>query len=125
MSDLQCAARFVVLDADTLRDLGALDNTDGLVERLCSERIAGLYAADELAGSGAVRRLAQGLGLRIEPAPGDLAFGGEGYEELADRHRGETVVLVRPGRAGLPTPHPTLHPTLLLVDADGWSAQEF
>ncbi|MDN5791230.1 MAG: hypothetical protein L0H25_10230 [Micrococcales bacterium] len=111
MSDLQCAARFVVLEAQTLGEL------PGLVDRLAGERIAALYAAHDVAGDGAVTWLAGELGLGVEVTPGDLTPGGAGYDELADRHRGETVVVVQAGAASAPT--------LLLVDADGWSTEEF
>lgn len=111
MSDLQCAARFVVLEAKAIGELA------GLAERLVAERTAGLYAAHDVAGEGAVMRLAGELGLSVEAAPGDLTLGGAGYDDLADRHRGETVVIVRSGAASAPI--------LLLVDADGWSTEEF
>jgi hypothetical protein len=42
---------------------------------------------------------------------GDLADGTSGFEEIVDRHRGETVVVVRGGS--------DVQPVLLLVDADG------
>ena len=105
MSDLQCAARFVVLDAS------GLDDVPGLVGRLAAERVVGVYAAQTVARDGAVVRLAEGLGLPVDEVEGDLGFGSDGYDDLADRHRGETAVVVRAG--GDPTP------ALLLVDADG------
>jgi hypothetical protein len=111
MSDLQCAARFVVIDATGLGDV------PGLVGRLARERIAGVYAAHDVAHDSAVERLAQGLGLPVDEVAGDLGFGAEGYEDLADRHRGETAVVVRTG--GDPDP------ALLLVDADGISVQQW
>jgi hypothetical protein len=111
MSDLQCAARFVVIDASGLGDV------PGLVGRLARERIAGVYAAHDVAHDGAVVRLAEGLGLPVDKVEGDLGFGADGYEDLADRHRGETAVVVRTGGDSAPA--------LLLVDADGISVQRW
>ena len=107
MSDLQCAARFVVVDGAGLGDV------ERLVSRLAGERVAAVYAAHPLAGDAAVTRLAAGLGVPPVAVDGDLDFGAAGYDDLADRHRGETAVVVRPGQAA--------EPTLLLVDADGFT----
>jgi hypothetical protein len=111
VSDLQCAARFVVVDGPALADL------EGLVPRLLGERVAALYAAQPLAQDRAVARLAERLGVPAAGVDGDLAFGGDGYEDLADRHRGETAVVVREGQA--------TEPTLLLVDSDGFATEPF
>jgi hypothetical protein len=111
VSDLQCAARFVVLDEAGLGDV------ERLVTRLAGERVAAVYAAHPLTRDAAVTRLAERLGLPPVGVEGDLGFGGDGYEDLADRHRGETAVVVREGGA--------TEPTLLLVDADGFAAEPF
>lgn len=111
MSDLQCAARFVVLDVAGLGDLGPL------VPRLAGERVVALYAAQPLLRHPALALLAAALGLPADPVDGELGFGGDGYADLADRHRGETAVVVRRGESP--------HPVLLLVDADGFATQPF
>ncbi|MGN6750972.1 MAG: hypothetical protein ACTHJJ_00295 [Intrasporangium sp.] len=111
MSDLQCAARFVVLDEAGLGDV------ERLVGRLAGERIAAVYAAHPLVQDAAVTRLAERLGMRAAAVDGDLGVGGDGYEDLADRHRGETAVVVREGDS--------TEPVLLLVDADGFATQPF
>jgi hypothetical protein len=111
VSDLQCAARFVVVDRAGLSDV------QRLVSRLAGERVAALYAAQPLAQDPAVTRLAERLEVPAAWVEGDLAFGGDGYEDLADRHRGETAVVVREGQAS--------EPTLLLVDSDGYATEPF
>lgn len=106
MSDLQCATRLVALNPPAL--------TDPLVvaEALAHQKLAALYFADDPVCSGHATRLAQHLGLDPQAvAADDLADGAAGFEQITDRHRGETVVLVRPGGSPLPL--------LVLVDSDG------
>ncbi len=109
MSDLQCAARIIVVNPPALTDV------PGLFGRLESERVAAVYAADDVPDTGPVESLADDLGVPSHLGHGDLHDGSSGLEELVDRHRGETVVVVRGGEAG--------EPVMLLVDADGVSRQ--
>ncbi len=107
MSDLQCAARIIVLNPPALREIPSL------VADLGSERVAAVYAADDVPDTGPVESLADFLGVPSHLAHGDLDDTTPGFEEIVDRHRGETVVIVRGGER--------TDPELLLVDADGMS----
>ena len=109
MSDLQCAARIIVVNPPGLADVAWLASTIHL------EKVQAVYAADDVPDSGPVESLADDLGVPSHLAHGDLHDGSEGFGELVDRHRGETVVLVRGGAAA--------DPVLLLVDADGVTQQ--
>lgn len=106
MSDLQCAARFLLLPSSDVEEHRRR------VASLRFERVARVYAAQpDLA---AARRLAAGLGVPAgliagliagEPVPVDDAL-----RDLADRHRGETVVVVTAAVSSA---------WVVLVDGDG------
>ena len=57
------------------------------------------------------RELADDLGVPSHLGHGDLSDGSAALQEVVDRHRGETVVVVRGGDEP--------DPVLMLVDADG------
>jgi len=107
MSDLQCAARIIVVTPAGLGDI------KWLASELYRERVQAVYAADDVPDTGPVETLAEGLGVPCHSAHGDLGDDTEGMQDLVDRHRGETVVVVRGGSA--------VEPVLMLVDADGTS----
>ena len=107
MSDLQCAARIIVLNPPALREIPSL------VADLAPERIAAVYAADDVPDTGPVESLADFLGVPSHLGHGDLDDTTSGFEEIVDRHRGEAVIIVRGGER--------TDPELLLVDADGMS----
>ena len=107
MSDLQCAARIIVLNPPALREVPSL------VADLASERVAAVYAADDVPDTGPVESMADFLGVPSHLGHGDLDDDTPGFEEIVDRHRGETVVIVRGGDE--------TQPVLVLVDADGTS----
>jgi hypothetical protein len=105
VSDLQCAARIIVVNPPGLGDI------PWLASSLAREKVAAVYAADDVPDTGPVESLADDLGVPSHLGHGDLADGTSGLEEVVDRHRGETAVVVRGGSA--------VQPVLLLVDADG------
>lgn len=109
MSDLQCAARIIVVNPPGLTDVAWLASAIHL------EKVQAVYAAADVPDSGPVESLADDLGVPSHVAQGDLLEGSAGFDELVDRHRGETVVIVRGGAAA--------DPVLLLVDADGITQQ--
>ncbi len=82
-----------------------------MASSLGREKVAGVYAAGDVPDTGPVETLAEDLGVPAHLGHGDLADGTGELEEIVDRHRGETVVVVRGGSA--------MRPRLLLVDADG------
>ena len=99
-----CRARLVV-NPPGLADVAWLASAIHL------EKIQAVYAADDVPDTGPVESLADDLGVPSHLGHGDLHDGSAGLEELVDRHRGETVVVVRGGD--------DTEPVLLLVDADG------
>ncbi|EWT02287.1 hypothetical protein N865_06765 [Intrasporangium oryzae NRRL B-24470] len=105
MSDLQCAARIILLTPAGLGDI------PWLASELYRERVQAVYAADDVPDTGPVESLADDLGVPSHLAHGDLGDGTPDLEGIADRHRGETVVVVRGGDEP--------EPVLMLVDADG------
>ena len=105
MSDLQCAARVIVVNPPGLSDVAWLASAIHL------EKVQAVYAADDVPDTGPVESLADDLGVPSHLAHGDLGDGTPALEGIADRHRGETVVVVRGGDEA--------EPVLLLVDADG------
>ena len=109
MSDLQCAARIVVVNPPGLADVGWLASAIHL------EKVQAVYAADDVPDTGPVESLADDLGVPSHLAHGDLSDGSEAFGQIVDQHRGETVVVVRGGSDA--------DPVLLLVDADGMSRQ--
>jgi hypothetical protein len=107
MSDLQCAARVVVVTPAGLGDV------KWLASELYRERVQAVYAADDVPDTGPVETLAEDLGVPCHSAHGDLRDTTDAFQDIVDRHRGETVVVVRGGGA--------TEPVLMLVDADGTS----
>jgi hypothetical protein len=105
VSDLQCAARIIVVNPPGLGDV------PWLASSLAREKVTAVYAADDVPDTGPVESLADDLGVPSHLGHGDLADGTTGLEEIVDRHRGETAVVVRGGSA--------VQPVLMLVDADG------
>ena len=104
MSDLQCAARIIVVNPPGLGDV------PWLASSLAREKVTAVYAADDVPDTGPVESLADDLGVPSHLGHGDLADGTTGLEEIVDRHRGETALVVRGGSA--------VQPVLMLVDAD-------
>lgn len=109
MSDLQCAARIIVVNPPGLVDL------ESLVSSLAHEKVAAVYAAGDLPDPSRAERLAERLGASVELGRDSLRDGAGGFEEVVDRHRGEAAVVVRRGEQAAPE--------LLLVDADGMTSQ--
>ncbi len=105
MSDLQCAARLIVVNPPGLVDLEVLASS------LASEKVAAVYAAEDVPDRSLAERLAAHLGASFEQVRDSLCDATSGFEEIVDGHRGETAVIVRRGES---TP-----PVMLLVDADG------
>jgi broad specificity phosphatase PhoE len=104
-----------------------------LAESLADRRVALVYTADELAAVQTAEVVAGALGLHVQvrPALGTSYGGAAELEDVADGHRGETVLVVA-GRDALASVVPTLlgaaapvpqaveDPVELAVDADGW-----
>src|SRR4051794_26352804 len=109
MSDLQCAARVIVVNPPALADVAWLASAIHL------EKVQAVYAADDVPDTRPVESLADDLGVPSHLGQGDLHDGSSGLEELVDRHRGEAVVVVRSGDG--------VDPVLVLVDADGITRQ--
>ncbi len=109
MSDLQCAARLIVVNPPGLVDL------EVLVSSLAHEKVAAVYAADDLPDPRRAEGLAERLGASVELACDSLRDSTSGFEEIVDRHRGETAVVLRRGEHAAPE--------LLLLDADGMTSQ--
>jgi hypothetical protein len=105
VSDLQCAARIIVVTPAGLGDVAWLASSIHL------ERVQAVYAADDVSDTGPVESLADDLGVPSHLGHGDLSDGSDGLADVVDRHRGETVVVVRGGD--------TPDPVLMLIDADG------
>lgn len=120
MSDLQCAARIVVLAPSALERVPGAEPPRGqtLLDRLREQRVVAVYALGDVADLAPVRALAHDLdvpgpapGVRDESLTNATRLADDLVDELADLHRGETVVLVRGDAAS--------GASLLLVDADG------
>lgn len=124
MSDLQCAARIVVLAPSALEPVPGEEPPPGetLLDRLREQRVVAVYATGDVADLAPVLSLARELdvpGPALTPDSVDrdptptraTLLADDVIDDLADLHRGETVVLVR----GDATPAVSL----LLVDADG------
>lgn len=107
MSDLQCAARVIVVNPPGLADV------PWLASQVYRENVQVVYLSDDVPGSGAVETLAEDLGVPLRSGHSLLGDGLEGLEDITDRHRGETVVVVRGGAEK--------QPLMMLVDADGVS----
>ena len=117
MSDLQCPATFLVL---------ATESAASLVPDLRHARVAAVYAV--AADVDAAARVAREAGVPVRPleeSPGTTYP--DGLADLADLHRGETVVVVlRPGAVSVLAARGGLDPTRngvisVVVDADGWT----
>src|SRR4051812_35365968 len=109
MSDLQCAARVILVNPPALSDVAWLASAIHL------EKVQAVYAAADVPDTGPVESLADDLGVPSHLGHGALHDGSPGLEELVDRHRGETIVVVRGGDAS--------QAVLVLVDADGVTRQ--
>lgn len=116
MSDLQCAARFLVVTV-TQRQ------ADSLGDRLAGERIAAVYAED---GSPDVEPLSRRLGaasmLLPRPVKPESVVDREPdaltqLEELADLHRGETVLVLSQGSDDG-------NSVTVLIDGDGLTIED-
>ncbi|HMT33141.1 MAG TPA: hypothetical protein PKC73_07705 [Dermatophilaceae bacterium] len=121
MSDLQCPARFLVVQG------GLAEHADlaELLGALREERIAAVYAAADAAAASGAGRLASHLGMPVRPLPGsDRSAGTDGLREaleaLADGHRGEAVLVVLGWRQGLTGASSTSALARIDVDSDGW-----
>ena len=142
MSDLQCPATLLVVRVDTLGE-GWRGEVAGLAERLRDRRVAAVYAGVTAPAVAVSAALADGLGLPSQPLAEPPTRGGPAdglavarcraaLEELADRHRGETVLVVDDGQVLEPAlaplvrhgsgagPTPPYRPVALEVDGDGW-----
>jgi hypothetical protein len=90
VSDLQCPATLLFAVP------GDVEQTRVLAERLHDRRVAVVYTDDLPASGGAVRDVAAALGAPVRSEP-DLREGfvtpGTVMEQLADLHRGETVLV--------------------------------
>jgi hypothetical protein len=144
MSDLQCPATFLVVRVNTLGE-GWSGDVAGLAERLRDRRVAAVYGGTTASALAVSAALADGLGvpshtLAVPPTPPGGPADGTAVvryravlEELADLHRGETVLVVDDGQVLEPAltplvrrglgegpPRPPYRPVTLEVDGDGW-----
>src|SRR3954452_9723084 len=101
MSDLQCAARLIVVNPPALADVAWLASAIHL------EKVQAVYAADAVPDTGPVETLADGLGVPAPLGHGDLAAESAGFDEHVQWHPEESVLVV------VKKPAPT--PMLLLV----------
>lgn len=104
MSDLQCAATVLLVPVDRARTLGG---------QLKRARIAHVWASTTPPVGRAAERLASDLGVGVsertdldDPEQLDLALA-----EIADEHRGETVVVLVPDGDAVME---------IAIDGDGW-----
>ena len=132
MSDLFCPARLLVVDPRP--GSGDPERLGRLTTRLHSERVAALYLVGGEPAGAVAGTLGPALGLSAQVlADPDPLEGGEERAcrallgDLADRHRGETVVVVlAPDRLGLSAAIPWgdagggVGVPVLTIDADGW-----
>ncbi len=143
MSDLQCPATFLVVRVDRLGE-GWRGQVAGLAEQLRDRRLAAVYGGTTAPAVAVSAALADGLGVpshTLAPptppgGPADRAAVGRyraALEELADLHRGETVLVVDDGQVLEPALTPLVprglgagpgrtsyRPVSLEVDGDGW-----
>ncbi len=135
MSDLQCPARFLVVPL--LGSTGGAGRTEGTggsrtwaatwADELRVENVAAVYAGDGSPAAPAGVALAAALRIPLgvlptavggRPVPSDAAARFRAaLEDLADRHRGETVVVLTDAPHGLPQQQSLV---VVDVDADGW-----
>ncbi|MGZ5417544.1 MAG: hypothetical protein ACXWDI_10215 [Nocardioides sp.] len=119
MSDLQCPATFLVLGT------GAADRP---APDLRHARLAAVYAVAPDAEVAARIAREAGLPLRWLQEPSGTTYP-DGLADLADLHRGETVLVVlRPGAVSALAERGGLDPTRnrvirVAVDADGWTVR--
>ena len=88
MSDLQCPARFLVVQG------GLAEHADlaELLGALREERIAAVYAAADAAAASGAGRLASHLGMPVRPLPGsDRSAGTDGLREALTAERSRTA----------------------------------
>ncbi len=133
MSDLQCAATFLVLDDDSPgTDERQLEGvTAQLAEQLAGRRVAKVLASPSMPQLARAARIAEHLGVTSESAPGldEGPLFRQAVEDAADVYRGEAVLLVAPlevvraalGLATAPAPGELVE---LQVDADGWLVRQ-
>lgn len=107
MNGLQRAARIIVVTPLAMTDVA------WLASELYREHVQVVYAAEDVPDTGPVETLAENLGVPCRSGHGLLDDGSGGLRDLAERHRGEAVVVVRGGAA--------TEPVLMVVDADGTS----
>ena len=144
MSDLQCPTTFLVVPVDTLGE-GWRDQVAGLAGRLRDRRVAAVYGGTTAPAVAVSAALADGLGVPSCPlaatptppaGPSDgtaVARCRAALEELADLHRGESVLVVVDGQVLEPALTPLVRrglgsgprrtpyrPVTLEVDGDGW-----
>jgi len=120
MSDLQCPATFLVLGPAG----------GDAVARLSGTRLAAAYAVPE--GLDVATALAGESGPPVTALELDTASYGSALAELADVHRGETVLVVVPravaavlaGR-GEDEVGPVAEVLEVAVDSDGWSVRKW
>lgn len=122
MSDLQCPARFLVLGpADPGSATTPGPRPDRLLAHLRGENVAAVYTSGRTPADGGALLLAEALGLRVTPVDGletvDLGAAPlrTVLDGLADRHRGETALVV--GGHGSADPSVVV---MVEIDADGW-----
>ena len=103
MSDLQCAATLLLVP---------YGQVESFARSLAGARIAHVWTGETETALQAAEALAAELGVGAttrseldDPHQSDLALG-----DIADEHRGETVVVVVPGGAV----------TEIVIDSDGW-----
>jgi hypothetical protein len=119
MSDLQCAATFLVLGAG---------GWDRAVQDLRHARLAAVYAVVPHAEVAARIADEAGLPVRSLEEPAGTTYP-DGLSALADLHRGETVVVVlRPDAVSALAERGGLDPARdrmirVAVDADGWTVR--
>jgi hypothetical protein len=107
MSDPQPAARIILLTP------AGMDDVRWLASEVYREHVQVVYAADDVPNTGPVETLAEDLGVPCRSGHGLLHDGSEGLTSIADRHRGETVVVVRGGAE--------TEPVIMVVGDDGTS----
>jgi hypothetical protein len=115
MSDLQCPATFLVVAAAAAADTAS---SPGL-------RLAAVYAVPEGAAVAATWAAEAGLPVGSFEAAGGTSYAAA-LEELADLHRGETVLVVLPDAAVdelAGAARGTGRVLEVVVDADGWSVR--
>lgn len=109
MSAPQPAARIILLTP------AGMDDVTWLASDVYREHVQVVYVSDDVPNTGPVETLAEDLGVPCRSGHGLLSDGSDALARVADRHRGETVVVVRGGSAS--------EPLLMQVDGDGSSVR--